>query len=294
MNNTANVIEGNSEKKPNSSEGVNESTSQEQTVKATEPKTKKMEVHHHPSRKSGENKKFKEYFLEFLMIFLAVTMGFFAEGIRESVSDHSKEKEYILSLVQDLRDDTSSISKTVNQLTNASKILDTMLIQLKNGTPDPAVLDRIISSHFWTYAGYSYNNRTVQQLKNSGNFRLLRNEAVADSILQYDNLVNTIIIAQWNDLKNTMYAYKDAEMRVIAYQQLDKASSWHYTIDFNDSVLVAGTKKSLATNDAQLISLYYNRLFIHATLLHLFISNLDYSKVRAERLIIFITEQYRL
>jgi hypothetical protein len=250
-----------------------------------------MEVHHHPH---VEKKNFKEYFLEFLMIFLAVTMGFFAEGIRESVSDHSKEKEYILSLVQDLRDDTSSISKTVNQLIDASKILDTMLIQLKNGTPDPAVLNRIISSHFWTYAGYSYNNRTVQQLKNSGNFRLLRNEAVADSILQYDNFVTTIIIAQWNDLKNTMYAYKDAETRVIAYQQLYKASSWHYTIDFNDSVLVAGTKKSLATNDAQLISLYYNRLFIHATLLHLFISNLDYSKVRAERLIIFITKQYRL
>ena len=133
----------------------------------------------------------------------------------------------------------------------------------------------------------------MQQLKNSGNFRLVKNEAVADSILKYDNLINTIIIAQWNDLKNTMYAYKDAEARVIAYQQLYKGSSWHYTIDFNDSVLVAG-KKSLATNDAQLISLYYNRLFIHASLLHLFISNLDYSKERAERLIIFITEQYRL
>src|SRR5205809_7654100 len=103
-----------------------------------------MEVHHHPH---VEKKSFKEYFFEFLMIFLAVTMGFFAEGIRESLSDHSKEKEYILSLVQDLRDDTSSISNTVNQLTNASKILDTMLIQLKNGTPDPAVLNRIISSH---------------------------------------------------------------------------------------------------------------------------------------------------
>ena len=96
-----------------------------------------MEVHHHPSRKAGEKKNFKEYFFEFLMIFLAVTMGFFAEGIREGVSDHSKEKEYILSMTQDLRDDTSSISTTVNQLIDVSKLVDTMLIQLKNGTPDP-------------------------------------------------------------------------------------------------------------------------------------------------------------
>src|SRR5207247_6453247 len=109
---------------------------------------------------------------------------------------------------------------TVNELVNVSKLVDTMLIQLKNSAPDPAVLNRVISSRFWTYAGYSYNNRTVQQLKNSGNFRLLRNEAVADSILQYDNLINTIIITQWNDLKNKMYAYKDVEAKVIAYQQL--------------------------------------------------------------------------
>lgn len=250
-----------------------------------------MEVHHHPK---VEKKNFREYFLEFLMIFLAVTLGFFAEGIREGISDHSKEKEYIVSMMQDLRDDTSSISTTVNEFISISKLADTMLIQLKNGTPDPAVLNRIISSRFWIYTGYTYNNRTVQQLKNSGNFRLLRNEAVADSILQYDNVINTIIIPQWNDLKNTMYAYKEVESKVIAYQRLYKVKSSPSAVTFNDSILVAGTKNSLVTNDAQLISLYYNRLFIHATLLHLFISNLDDSKVSAERLITFITKQYSL
>jgi len=39
-----------------------------------------MEVHH----PHVEKKRFKEYFLEFIMIFLAVTMGFFAETIRET------------------------------------------------------------------------------------------------------------------------------------------------------------------------------------------------------------------
>jgi hypothetical protein len=32
-----------------------------------------MEVHHHPK---AEKKNFKEYFFEFIMIFLAVTLGF--------------------------------------------------------------------------------------------------------------------------------------------------------------------------------------------------------------------------
>src|SRR5436305_15029359 len=66
--------------------------------------TENMEVHHHPDL-HHKPKKWKEYFLEFLMIFLAVTMGFIAENIRENISDNKKEKEYIRSIVSDLKND---------------------------------------------------------------------------------------------------------------------------------------------------------------------------------------------
>ncbi len=68
-----------------------------------------MEVHHHPDLEH-KKKRFKEYFLEFLMIFLAVTLGFIAENVREGISDRSKEKEYIESLVQDLKTDTAQVN----------------------------------------------------------------------------------------------------------------------------------------------------------------------------------------
>jgi hypothetical protein len=42
-----------------------------------------MEVHHHPQ---VGKKRIIEYFLEFLMIFLAVNMGLFAENLRENIS----------------------------------------------------------------------------------------------------------------------------------------------------------------------------------------------------------------
>jgi hypothetical protein len=45
-----------------------------------------MEVHHHPDL-HHRRKKFKEYLLEFVMIFLAVTMGFIAENVREGIGD---------------------------------------------------------------------------------------------------------------------------------------------------------------------------------------------------------------
>jgi hypothetical protein len=71
-----------------------------------------MEVHRHPN---VEKKNFKEYFLEFLMIFLAVTMGFFAESIRESISDNSKEKEYTVSIIEDMKKDSATLAHVLNK-----------------------------------------------------------------------------------------------------------------------------------------------------------------------------------
>ena len=58
-----------------------------------------MEVHHHPH---VEKKNFKEYFLEFLMIFLAVTLGFFAENVREHFDEEKTTKQYLEDFRQEL------------------------------------------------------------------------------------------------------------------------------------------------------------------------------------------------
>src|SRR5487761_1935627 len=72
-----------------------------------------MEVHHHPH---VEKKNFKEYFLEFVMIFLAVTMGFFAENIREHFVNKEKERQYIRSFIDDMSDDESNLPKLINNI----------------------------------------------------------------------------------------------------------------------------------------------------------------------------------
>ena len=56
-----------------------------------------MEVHHHPN---VEKKNFREYLLEFIMIFLAVTLGFFAENLREGISDSTHANKYVQSSSQ--------------------------------------------------------------------------------------------------------------------------------------------------------------------------------------------------
>jgi hypothetical protein len=90
-----------------------------------------MEVHHH-SGGHHEDKHFKDYFLEFLMIFLAVTMGFLAENFREMITDKNHVQELAGQLKEDLMNDTANIQKLISNeliLTKRTDSLYMLLIQ---------------------------------------------------------------------------------------------------------------------------------------------------------------------
>ena len=139
------------------------------------------------------------------------------------------------------------------------------------------------------YTGFSYNNETIQQLKSSGNFRLMKDKNVVDSMLSYDNTINSFTVNQYNDLKNTLLSYKDAEAKVFPYSELKK-TRWHF--DPSDFKIV--NKHTFITHDKELIAVYYNKLFLHGMLCHTFISTLQRSQQKAIRLISFINKQYHL
>jgi hypothetical protein len=145
-----------------------------------------MEVHHHPE---VEKKGFKEYLLEGLMIFLAVTMGFFAESLREHISDNNREKEYIRSFAEDLKKDTAALHSSIHRLNNDIKCCDSIIRWYTTNklTQKP---DSLIVGMSYA-AGHSvdvfFNDRTSSQLKGTGSMRLIRNKAIADSMLKYWN-----------------------------------------------------------------------------------------------------------
>jgi hypothetical protein len=82
-----------------------------------------MEVHHHSHLASSEThiptsrgKKWKHYFWEFLMLFLAVFCGFLAENQREHIIEHQREKKFARRLVSDLQQDTAFLNKRIARL----------------------------------------------------------------------------------------------------------------------------------------------------------------------------------
>jgi hypothetical protein len=150
-----------------------------------------MEVHHHPK---VEKKNFKEYFLEFLMIFLAVTMGFFAESLREHIADKAKEKEYINSLISDLDKDIKVINDQMPNFETGLAQLDSLITMLK----DPRVKEFGADMYYFGRQAakpavrFLINDRTLQQMKNSGDFRLIRNDEASSAIIEYYRNLNVI------------------------------------------------------------------------------------------------------
>jgi len=146
-----------------------------------------MEVHHHPK---VEKKGFKEYFLEFLMIFLAVTMGFFAEGLREDIVNHKKEKHFIKGILADLKKDTANLSMGYpNQLLFIEKMENVLNIPIEK-IRDIPTQDRFYRNFAIFYASYwifIQNNNTLTQLKNAGGFSVIHNQDVIDSIIEANN-----------------------------------------------------------------------------------------------------------
>ena len=141
-------------------------------------------LHHAPGKKIGH------YFFEFLMLFLAVFCGFIAENWREQLRDHQREKEFMHSLVEDLKSDTIQSANILMQLRGKSEGIDSILAALSS----PEIVENSNQVYrLWTQnldiKAFVSNDRTIQQLKNSGELRIIRNKAVSDRIMQYDQTV---------------------------------------------------------------------------------------------------------
>ncbi len=170
-----------------------------------------MEVHHHPDL-HHEKKKWKEYFLEFVMIFLAVTLGFFAETIRERITEQHREKDYILGLINNIENDTTNLQGLLYRNDLELRGIDSLMHIAKVDFTQIAVQDSIffyLLHYTFNLHLFQFNDLTLVQLRNAGGYSLIKTSKVADSIALYES-------------KNT--AIKLQEKFVIDFYELATAS----------------------------------------------------------------------
>ena len=127
-------------------------------------------------------------FWEFLMLFIAITLGFFVENYRESLSDKEQEKEIIVSFINDIEEDIKELDIVIERREIRETRIDSILYILNNDLQDN------FGRNLYYYARYLprpfvfwANNTTNEELKYSGNFILIKNQKIIDVLLEYDD-----------------------------------------------------------------------------------------------------------
>lgn len=138
---------------------------------------------------SDRRQRLRDYLLEGAMIFVAVTLGFAADNLREYLGERDAERAYMHAIAEDLRSDSVRLAENVRRLetniANADTLVHEYILGRASGRFPPS-----LATHART-AGNSvdlaFNDRTSSQLKGTGGMRLVRDTAVASALLQYWN-----------------------------------------------------------------------------------------------------------
>jgi hypothetical protein len=211
------------------------------------PETEDMEVHHHTHAAHGK-KTWKDYFWEFLMLFLAVFCGFLAEYQLEHKIEKERELQFIKSLTTDLQDDVKSLTSMIAEEHRGIKSLDTLIDLLDNPQLAKQHGDGL---YYVARIGprtipFANNSRTFDQLKNSGGFRLIRKTEASNNIMGYYNQFSLIRLMEDN------YNHEFDNFKHIAAKILDPAILRRQETD-NGNIERSTDNPSLRTYDIEML-----------------------------------------
>ena len=143
-----------------------------------------MEVHAHTHT---ARKKWFHYFWEFLMLFLAVTLGFFVENQREHYVEHHRLVRFAKQLINGLERDTVQQNSIIDILDFKERSFDSLRYFLAMPKDDSLKWKGVYKNVLILENPfrYTYQKPVFDQINYSGSLRLFNNEQIADSLLDY-------------------------------------------------------------------------------------------------------------
>jgi hypothetical protein len=241
-----------------------------------------MEVHHHPN---VEKKGFKEYFLEFIMIFLAVTMGFFAESIRENISNNEHAKLLTNQLVAGLKADTLNLQTAIKFEQLHQRTIDTLYFALQEplASADTKTIQQLIAN---SYSLKLFNPTTgaISAIEKELNIKQFAVSELPALIAVYENSININ-----KQRENLLFRLLEENLESFFYTHFTPSNA--YSIFKKDSLIADGKIRNLTQEDMEAFS-------VKIEILNAVISSLIHSdedlKSKAVSLIQYVTNTYNL
>ncbi len=177
-----------------------------------------MEVHHphHPTHK----KKWSEYIIEFIMLFAAVTLGFFAENIREHIAEKNKTKELLEVVAKDFEKDMKSIEFHLKFNDYRRSICDSLdsILQFPNDKIEQQLYYHLMLE-FPHMSKFTSFNKSRNEAESKGYFTNNNDLELANSVHMYnyfngelDAFFQTEMNTLSNFIDNKYYKYVDPDI----------------------------------------------------------------------------------
>jgi len=246
-----------------------------------------MEVHAHAHT---ARKRWTHYLWEFVMLFLAVFCGFLAEYQLEHMIERDKEKEYIVSMVEDLKNDSTNISRSINYCKNQLEGFDSLLRNIYHKPyTDSSLRTLYYLKEKYTLVSFKarFSRGTISQLKNSGGFRLIRKRAASDSIVKYD-LITERVEGQGEAVDFSGQQLLAVSVKIFDSQLVFEQSSK------DEDILHATEKFDLITYDDKLVKEYANLAKFKRDVIRNYIIQLTGLNNRIPGFINFLKKEYHL
>jgi hypothetical protein len=153
-----------------------------------------MEIHHG----KVERKNFREYLLEGLMIFIAVTLGFIAENLREYHNEKVNARQFLDAYKEELIQQQSLLERYKKIFQSKGIACDSLKNVFYNEEENKQlnVLERL-SIIAMQNVDIPLNTSSYDQMVNSGALRYIENIALRDSMAAYKG--QTEIIRNYNN-----------------------------------------------------------------------------------------------
>lgn len=246
-----------------------------------------MEVQKHPHHVTHK-KKWNEYLLEFLMLFLAVFLGFVAENIREHLVEQHRAKGYMQSLIVDLKNDSIELNNKETRLTTFPAALNSLAADCNKTILTDSIQQTMYESNmrYLSTMQIYFTDKTASELKNAGGMILIRNAKVADSIMLY-----------WQGIDDLKFIYGNYENYRRPLRQLSfKIFNYTYYKKANDAQVEFGFKNpQLSIKDPLILKEYGSQVWLIASnIQNYYLPAIIKQKERASNLIRLIKKEYHL
>ncbi len=245
-----------------------------------------MEVHAHTH---SPRNKWTHYLWEFLMLFLAVFCGFLAENQREHYIEHQREIQYMKSMIQDLEQDVLNADinlekriQTIDRCNTTYRLLNDQ--QYQDSTGLIYYQARSLSAYFNLYV---MTDGTIQQLKNSGGLRLIKNRAVVDSIQAYENLFARFERDQQTE-QQQLALYRDQMLRIFDVRVFESI------LQNDGTIIIPEGNPPLFSNDKSVFNDFLMRVHFLKRNNIINYNSIVNLKARRQKLVDLIKKEYHL